>query len=164
MYTNLSNLLLMYGDDKMRKDILERKVDIEKWIELNLSKAEISRRLNCKVDTLNRYLQIMKIEYGGNQSGKGFEKNRVRMSLEEYLLNSKDIQSNKVRKKLLEEGYKEHRCENCGLTEWLGNPIPLELHHKDGNNHNNTLNNFELRCPNCHALTDSYRGKNCKKS
>ena len=85
------------------------------------------------------------------------------MTLLDYLKNSSDIQSNKVRTKLLKENYKEHRCENCGLTTWLNKPIPLELHHKDGNRHNNTLENFGLLCPNCHALTDSYRGKNCTK-
>jgi len=41
------------------------------------------------------------------------------MPLLEYLANSKDIQSNKVRKKLLDEGYKEYKCESCGLTTWL---------------------------------------------
>lgn len=85
------------------------------------------------------------------------------MALIEYISTSKDIQSNKVRIKLLEEGYKEYKCECCGMTTWLGNPIPLELHHKDGNRNNNALENYELLCPNCHALTDSYRGKNCTK-
>lgn len=81
----------------------------------------------------------------------------------EYLATSKDIQSNKVRIKLLEEGYKQHKCECCGLESWLNKPIPLELHHKDGNPHNNTLKNYELLCPNCHTFTDSYRGKNSAK-
>ena len=85
------------------------------------------------------------------------------MTLIEYLQKSSNIQTNKVRLRLLEEGYKDYRCECCGNTEWLGQPIPLELHHKDGDPTNNTLDNFELRCPNCHALTDSYRGKNCRK-
>lgn len=49
------------------------------------------------------------------------------------------------------------------MTEWLGQPIPLELHHKDGNKNHNELSNYELLCPNCHALTDTYRGKNCQK-
>lgn len=84
------------------------------------------------------------------------------MSLKEYLENSKDIQSNKVRKKLIEEGYKEHKCDCCGLSVWLNKPIPLELHHKDGDRHNNTIENYALLCPNCHALTDSYRGKNSR--
>jgi hypothetical protein len=85
------------------------------------------------------------------------------MLLEDYLLNSKDIQSNKVRIKLLKEGYKEQKCECCGLVEWLNRPIPLELHHKDGNRNNNCIDNYELLCPNCHAFTDSYRGKNVAK-
>ena len=53
-----------------------------------------------------------------------------------------------------------HRCENCGATSWLGNKIPLEVHHKDGDSLNNDLKNLTLLCPNCHALTNNYRGKN----
>ena len=105
----------------------------------------------------------MGIEYNGNQSGKGLSKTKHGMNLIEYLENSQDIQTNKVRKKILEEGFKPHKCECCELETWLGKPIPLELHHKDGNRHNNTLENYELLCPNCHAFTDSYRGKNSKK-
>ena len=147
----------------MRTDILERREDILSWIAENRSKAYMAKELNCKQETLNKYLEKMGIVYSGNQSGKGFPKKSKGMTLMEYLAKSKDIQSNKVRKKLLQEGYKEHRCENCGLTEWLGQPIPLELHHIDGDRYNNTLENFQLLCPNCHAFTDSYRGKNCTK-
>ena len=89
--------------------------------------------------------------------------NGRRMNLVEYLENSQDIQTNKVRRKILEEGIKPHKCECCGLETWMNNPIPLELHHKDGNRHNNTLENYELLCPNCHTFTDSYRGKNSRK-
>ena len=85
------------------------------------------------------------------------------MPLKEYLNNSQDIQTNKIRLKLLREGYKEYRCECCGLSEWLNKPIPLEVHHKDGNAHNNVIENFQLLCPNCHAQTESYRGKNSAK-
>ena len=85
------------------------------------------------------------------------------MPLVEYLEKSDDIQSNKVRLKLLRENYKEYICECCKMSTWLNQPIPLELHHKDGNRNNNSIDNFELLCPNCHAFTDSYRGKNCSK-
>lgn len=147
----------------MRDDILERKQEILQWISENQSKAYICRELKCKPETLNNYLKKMNIDYEGNQSGKGFTKQKNRWTLEEYLQNSTDIQTNKVRTKLLEEGVKEHRCECCGLTEWLGKPIPLELHHMDGDRTNNTLENYQLLCPNCHAFTDSYRGKNTRK-
>lgn len=53
-----------------------------------------------------------------------------------------------------------HRCENCGNIEWLGQPITLEVHHKDGDHLNNELDNLELLCPNCHSLTENWRGKN----
>lgn len=146
----------------MRTDILKRKEDILKWIDEKRTKAFISAELHCKQETLNRYLKQMGIEYAGNQSGKGLPKQRQKWSLQEYLEKSVDIQSNKVRTKLLEEGYKEHKCENCGLTEWLGQPIPLELHHIDGNRSNDILDNYALLCPNCHSFTDSYRGKNSR--
>ena len=53
-----------------------------------------------------------------------------------------------------------YKCECCKNTEWLGQPIKLELHHIDGNPSNNTKENIQLLCPNCHAYTDNYCGKN----
>ena len=147
----------------MRSDILEKKSQILIWIDENKSKAFIAKELGCKQETLNKYLEKMGIEYAGNQSGKGQPKRKPKMTLEDYLENSEDIQTNKVRKKILEEGLKPHRCECCGLEEWMGKPIPLELHHKDGDRHHNELENYELLCPNCHAFTDSYPGKNSRK-
>lgn len=147
----------------MRTDLLERKDDILQWVSENRSKAYMAKELGCNPKTINPLLQRLGIQYNGNQSGKGYSKNCKSMSLAEYLEKSKDIQSNKVRIKLLNEGLKEYKCECCGLTTWLDKPIPLELHHKDGDRHNNILENFELLCPNCHAFTDSYRGKNVTK-
>lgn len=147
----------------MRTDLLERKDDVLQWVSENQSKAFIARQLGCNPKTVNSLLEKLNIEYKGNQSGKGINKPHGDSSLKAYLENSTDIQSNKVRIKLLKEGYKEHKCECCGLTTWLDKPIPLELHHKDGNRYNNILENFELLCPNCHAFTDSYRGKNVGK-
>ena len=48
------------------------------------------------------------------------------------------------------------KCERCGLTEWLGKPINLEIHHIDGDRLNNSLDNLELLCPNCHSYTKNF--------
>ena len=56
--------------------------------------------------------------------------------------------------------YRERRCEVCSITQWMGKPAPLELDHKDGNSTNNELSNLRLICPNCHAQTDTYKGRN----
>ena len=53
-----------------------------------------------------------------------------------------------------------HKCEVCDNFEWNGRPIALEIHHIDGDSLNNDLDNLQLQCPNCHAQTENYRGKN----
>ena len=66
----------------------------------------------------------------------------------------------KFRKILINE--RGHKCECCGLSNWLNNPITLELHHIDGDKLNFTKNNLQLLCPNCHSCTDNYGAKNKK--
>lgn len=56
-----------------------------------------------------------------------------------------------------------HKCEKCLNEIWLNLPIKLEVHHKDGDSLNNELSNLELLCPNCHATTENWRGKNINK-
>lgn len=53
-----------------------------------------------------------------------------------------------------------HRCEECKLSEWKDKPIPLDMHHTDGNHKNNAILNLKLLCKNCHALTNTYGAKN----
>lgn len=141
----------------MRKDILERKSDILAWISQERSKAYICKQLECKQDTLNAYLKKFNVKYSGTQGVKGRTANN-KLTLLEYL-KTQHPKSTIIRKKLIEFGHKEHSCEECMFTMWNGTPIPLELHHLDGDHENNVLDNFRLLCPNCHAQTDSY----CKK-
>ena len=58
-----------------------------------------------------------------------------------------------------------YKCANCGCDgHWLDGEIALELDHIDGDNTNHSLENLRYLCPNCHALTETYRGKNIKRS
>lgn len=41
----------------------------------------------------------------------------------------------------------------------MGFIIPLELHHIDGDRFNNNLENLQILCYNCHALTNNFRQK-----
>lgn len=65
-----------------------------------------------------------------------------------------------LRLRLLADGVKDARCERCGLTEWLGEPAPLQLHHVNGDGQDNRPENLQILCPNCHSQTDTYGGRN----
>ena len=66
-----------------------------------------------------------------------------------------------IKKYLIEE--RGNKCEFCQATEWFDNPIPIQVHHIDGNRSNNLRDNLLLLCPNCHAITDNWCGKNKRK-
>lgn len=83
--------------------------------------------------------------------------------IEEILKENSGWRSHQLKLRLLKEGVKEAKCERCGNTEWEGGPIPLELHHINGVHNDNRLENLQILCPNCHALTDNYSGKSSKR-
>jgi 5-methylcytosine-specific restriction endonuclease McrA len=66
--------------------------------------------------------------------------------------------SGHIRRYLLEKFNKT--CSSCNLSEWLGDPITLEVEHIDGNSSNNDESNLTLLCPNCHSKTPTYKAKN----
>lgn len=55
----------------------------------------------------------------------------------------------------------EH-CSKCGWSERhpVTNRVPVEVEHIDGNWSNYRLTNLTLLCPNCHALTPTFRALN----
>lgn len=152
----------------------KRKWTDEQFIEAvktSLSYAEVLRKLKLKAagsnyDTVKRKIAELNLDTSHmtgkawNQ-GERFKPVNTPKPLNEILVeHSTWINTNNLKKRLLKEGLKERKCECCGLSEWLGKPISLELHHVNGIKDDLRLENLKILCPNCHAFTDNYRGKN----
>ena len=137
----------------------------------SLSYAQVSEKLGLKIagsnsDTVKRKIKELKLDTS-HMTGKAWNQGerftivKPAKPLGEILVeHSTYTNSNTLRKRLLKEGIKEYKCECCNRTEWLGKPIKLELHHINGVKDDLRIENLQILCPNCHAYTDNYRGKN----
>jgi hypothetical protein len=70
------------------------------------------------------------------------------------------FQTLKLKKKLLEAGIFENECHVCGIREWNGQSLVMQLDHINGDPSDHVLTNLRMLCPNCHAQTDTFCGKN----
>lgn len=83
--------------------------------------------------------------------------------IEELLVAGRRRQRSHIKARLLKEGLKRNVCETCGLSEWRGAPLSLELHHVNGEAEDNRLENLMLLCGNCHSQTDNWGGRGMRK-
>ena len=149
---------------KLRKYTLE---ELKDALATSISYRQILDKLGVtpaggNYETLRKAIAHFNLDTS-HLKGQGWNKGKKvgpKRPIEDYLSNKYSCTSHRLRQRLLKENFFEPKCYNCEKTEWLGSPIPLELEHIDGNHQNNTLNNLTLLCPNCHALTSTYRGKN----
>lgn len=90
---------------------------------------------------------------------------KPKYTYEEIFCKDSVVSQNCLRNSIKKYNAIPYVCAKCGCTgEWQDGIISLEIHHEDGNNHNNTIENLEYLCPNCHALTETYRGKNQERT
>lgn len=129
-----------------------------------LCKVLGKRPTNETIRLLKNILEKNKVDYSHfisePEKYNGFQRKK---EISELLVNGKVVSVTHLKERLLNEGLKEYKCEKCGRTEWEGKKIPLQLHHINGDRTDNRLENLQVLCPNCHALTDNYCGKKMKK-
>lgn len=130
------------------------------------SLAQVLKSLNVAAyggnyETLKRAIKFYNLDtshFKGQAWNRGL-KHGPKRTIEDYF-NGVPVKSHALRLRLIAEKIFSPICSSCNLTTWMNLPIPLELDHIDGDNKNNSLDNLRLLCPNCHAFTPTYRGKN----
>lgn len=141
---------------KPRKYVMERLAPV---IAENFTWADVCRKLGLVPMTgsqshLRKTAERLGIDFSHFQ-GKSYlaaRKPTVKKPVEFYLTEESSIGSAALRKKLIAAGLKDSRCEKCNNIEWLGQSIPLELHHINGVHNDCRLENLMVLCPNCHAI------------
>lgn len=115
--------------------------------------------------TVRRHIEGLGIDgshlFGSRVPGSGstFEEQRSYL-IETWLRHGTTLTAYRV-KDLIYFGFKTWACENtdCGITEWMGKPAPLQLDHVDGDRLNNVLTNLRFLCANCHMQTETWGNK-----
>lgn len=139
------------------------KEEIENFIKESRSYRDLALKLGYSnesgsaIATIKSMIQELNLDVF-HFTGQGWNKNNFDYSRFQY---GKKIRGATMIQALT--ALRGWRCENCGLTEWQGQKVPLEVHHIDGDELNSVLENLQVLCPNCHALTNNYKGKNQKK-
>ena len=152
----------------------------KEWLEElckdSFSLAEVLKKAGRKQgggsqETLKKKIQEFNIDishFTGQLWNKGKTKeedNRIKgnekYSLEEVFCKNSPVTQKVLRGYVERHNILEYKCETCGCNgHWQCGEISLEIDHIDGDNTNNTIENLRYLCPNCHALTETYRGKN----
>lgn len=136
--------------------------------------VELMKRMGYKYSSgMHKFLKLKMTQYGldsSHMTGQGWAKGRNRdtdsgldkmarrheKKWEDCFRLGSNVHPQKLFRRLIRAGKKEYKCEICGLTEWMGKPAPLQLHHKNGNNVDNREENLEVRCSNCHDSLHDY--------
>lgn len=154
LYSKLGKFSKEYYEELVKKS--------KNWDEILLT---LKYKSTLFLNTIKDYFDKYNINYSHLKYPEKFSNNK-KIELKDILIeNSMYNGGNSLKKRLLEELKWDYQCAHCGLSTYSNFnvknvPIPLEVEHKNGNHTDNRIDNLCLLCPNCHALTDTYKGKN----
>lgn len=139
------------------------KDEISEIVKTSYSNREVARKLGYAIDGGGTMASLKKMYLELNLDTSHFKGqgwNKENYNYDTFAKGTKKKNGKASQQPLI--ALRGRKCECCGLEEWMGQPINLEIHHVDGNRSNNDLNNLQLLCPNCHSYTPTFAKKNSK--
>ena len=67
-----------------------------------------------------------------------------------------------IKHHMRKSGLLKERCALCGIKDWMGKPLVLQIDHENGDHADNRPENIRELCPNCHSQTPTYCTRNRK--
>ena len=144
--------------------------ELTKLVNESITFSELMRKLGYTANRENSfkglkdYLIENNIDFSHFLGRAHGTSDNTKYSQEDIMVeNSTYSNMTKFKERLIKANLIEYKCSNCGITEWNGKLLTLQLHHINGNNRDNRLENLTFLCPNCHSQTDNFSGKNAGK-
>ena len=149
---------------------LKTEEELRQIVEESETLAEVMRKLGYSgnrgnsIKGLKKYLDELNIDYSKFSLENLNRYSHPRNELEDILVSGGSYTNmTRLKIRVMRSGALGDRCEICGLKEWMGKPLVLQLDHKNGNNRDNRIENLRLLCPNCHSQTETFCKKNKTK-
>ena len=153
----------------MKNYILKSKTNEELIETLNNSKSmwDFAKKLGYTNKSGNTYkylyktlsergIKIKDCEYRNTGRGK-------RKTDEEVFCENSTYGNRELKKRIIAQNPGIYKCATCGITDWNGATISLQLDHINGINNDNRRENLRFLCPNCHTQTETWGINNSGK-
>lgn len=140
----------------------------------SLSISEVLRKLNLTATGgSHKHIKNLAIKFGidtshflGQSLLAGIRNPgviKIKRSCDNILQMNSKASSAQLRRALKEKNI-EYKCNQCNIDSWNNKKLTLQIHHIDGNNKNNVVENLVFLCPNCHSQTENWGTKNGSRS
>jgi len=147
--------------------------ELRKLVSESISCKEVAIKLKLHQNSGTTYRKLNRLfrMYGINIEhfkkrlwNVGYIKNfhPLKIPLNQILIeNSSYENTSSLKQRLIKENILIYECALCKNNgDWMGKTISLQLDHINGISNDNRLENLRLLCPNCHATTSNYCGRN----